>query len=192
MSEKHDITQMLQKAEQGDAVATDELLPVIYNELRELASANLANEPPGQTLQATALVHEAWLRLVDVDYVQNWTCRRHFSGAAAESMRRILIDRARFRGRRKHGGDYRRITIPLDEISIEQNDNFLETLDEALRRFAQVDPVGCELVTLRYFAGLTHANAARTLGLTSRTADRLWSYAKAWLLRELQRNSSGD
>lgn len=189
MTESPNVTQILQRAEQGDPVAAEALLPLVYDELRRLAAANLAHEQPGQTLQATALVHEAWLRLVDVEYVQNWSSRRHFFAAAAEAMRRILVDKARRRKRTKHGGDLQQITIELDEIAIEPDDSLLESLDEALGRFEQVDATACELVKLRYFAGLSLTDAARALDLAPRTADRTWAYAKAWLLREIQRDS---
>lgn len=187
MNEKHNVTQILQNAERGDPTTAEALLPLVYGELRRLAAEQLASEQPGQTLQATALVHEAWLRLVDVNYVQNWSSRRHFFGAAAEAMRRILVDQARCRKRNKHGGDFRQITIPLEEVSVAKEDGLLEILDDALGRFEQVDAVACQLVKLRYFVGLSLADAAQALELPSRTADRIWAYAKAWLLREIQR-----
>lgn len=187
MNEKHNVTQILQNAERGDPTTAEALLPLVYGELRRLAAEQLASEQPGQTLQATALVHEAWLRLVDVNYVQNWSSRRHFFGAAAEAMRRILVDQARRRKRNKHGGDFRQITIPLEEVSVAKEDGLLEILDDALGRFEQVDAVACQLVKLRYFVGLSLADAAQALELPARTADRIWAYAKAWLLREIQR-----
>lgn len=190
MEQKDNVTQILHKVDQGDPSAAEALLPIVYEELRKLAAEKLACEKPGQTLQATALVHEAWLRLVDVDYVQHWSNRRHFFGAAAEAMRRILVDKARSRNRRKHGGDWKRITIQLEDVPVTDGDDLLESLDEALQRFEQVDPIPCELVKLRYFAGLSLADAAQALNLPSRTADRLWAYAKSWLLREIQRDSA--
>lgn len=190
MNEKQNVTQILQRAEQGDPSAAEALLPLVYEELRKLAAENLAREQPGQTLQATALVHEAWLRLVDVDYVQQWSSRRHFFGAAAEAMRRILVDKARRRKRPKHGGDRRQITIQLEEMSVPVGDSLLESLDEALSRFERVDATACELVKLRYFVGLSLSDAAKTLNLSFRTAERIWAYAKAWLLREVQHTSS--
>lgn len=188
MNEKHNVTQMLQRAEQGDRSAAEALLPLVYEELRKLAAEKLVREQPGQTLQATALVHEAWVRLVDVDYVQRWSSRRHFFGAAAEAMRRILVDKARRKNRQKHGADRQRITIQLEEVPVAGGDKLLESLDEALQRFQQVDATACELVNLRYFAGLSLADTAQALGLPARTADRIWAYAKAWLLREIQRD----
>lgn len=189
MDEKHNVTQMLQKAEQGDRSAAEALLPLVYEELRKLAAEKLVREQPGQTLQATALVHEAWVKLVDVDYAQRWSSRRHFFGAAAEAMRRILVDKARRRNRHKHGADRQRITIQLEEVPVAGGDKLLESLDEALQRFQQVDATACELIKLRFFTGLSLADAAQALGLPSRTADRIWAYAKAWLLREIQRET---
>ena len=182
-------TRLLEKIDQGDTSAAAELLPLVYDELRKLAAAKLAQEKPGQTLQATGLVHEAWLRLVDVDYVQDWSSRRHFFGAAAEAMRRILVDKARRKNRHKHGADWQRITIEFEEVSVAEGDPLVEALDEALQRFEKVDATACELVKLRYFAGLSLREAGQALELAPRTADRLWAYAKAWLLRELERGS---
>ncbi len=187
MNDPHDVTQVLKQAELGDAAAAEQLLPLVYEELRKLAADRLANEKPGQTLQATALVHEAYLRLVGVDYVQTWSSRRHFFAAAAEAMRRILVDRARRKNRHKHGADWQQITIQLEEVSVAGGDSLLEALDEALRRFELVDATACELVKLRFFAGLSLRDAGQALELPARTADRLWAYAKAWLLREVQR-----
>lgn len=191
MNQKQNVTQILRQAEHGDPVAAQVLLPLVYEELRKLAADKLARESPGQTLQATALVHEAWLRLVDVDYVQNWSSRRHFYGAAAEAMRRILVDNARRQMRRKHGGELQQVTIQLEDVpAAAARDVRLESLDDALQRFEQVDSVACELVKLRHFAGLSLSDAAAALALSPRTADRLWAYAKAWLLRELQRDAA--
>ena len=188
MNETHNVTQILRQVEEGDPSAAEALLPLVYDELRQVASEKLACEKPGQTLQATALVHEAWLRLVDVDYVQHWSSRRHFFGAAAEAMRRILVDKARRRNRQKHGADWQRITIQLEEVPVAAGDSLLEALDEALQRFEQEDATACELVKLRYFAGLSLRDAGQALELAPRTADRLWVYAKAWLLREVRRD----
>ena len=182
----HNVTHILQQVEQGDPLAAESLLPLVYEELRRLAAEKLDREKPGQTLQATGLVHEAWLRLVDVDYVQHWSSRRHFFGAAAEAMRRILVDNARRKNREKHGADWQRITIPLEDVPDADRDSQVKALDEALQRFEQVDAVACELVKLRYFAGLSLRDASEILELAPRTADRLWTYAKAWLLREIQ------
>lgn len=185
-----DVTLILRKIEEGDASAAGALFPLVYDELRSAAADRLSREQPGQTLQATALVHEAWLRLVDVDYVQQWDSRRHFFGAAAEAMRRILVDKARRRSRRKHGGDWQRITIQLEDVPVAVGDDLLESLDEALERLEHVDAAACELVKLRYFAGLSLREAGETLGIPDRSADRLWAYAKAWLLREIQRDNT--
>ncbi|MCA9117670.1 MAG: sigma-70 family RNA polymerase sigma factor [Planctomycetaceae bacterium] len=186
----HQISQILQQVERGDAAAAERLLPLVYDELRLLAAQRLEREQPGQTLQATALVHEAWLRLVDVQYDQPWSNRRHFFGAAAEAMRRILVDRARRRNRQKHGADWRQITIQMDEVPVAGGDSLLESVDEALERLEQVDAAAGELVKLRYFAGLSLREAGETLELAPRTADRLWAYAKAWLKREIQLDST--
>lgn len=188
MDDTRNVTQILRQVEQGDPSAAEALLPLVYEELRKLAADKLAHEKPGQTLQATALVHEAWLRLVDVDYAQRWSSRRHFFGAAAEAMRRILVDKARRKNRHKHGADLQRITIHLDDVPVAADDSLLEALDEALHRFEQLDATACELVKLRYFAGLSLRDAGEVLELPPRTADRLWAYAKAWLLREVRRD----
>lgn len=184
----HNVTHILKRVEAGDPLAAEALLPLVYEELRKLAAAKLAQEKQGQTLQATALVHEAWLRLVDVDYLQKWSSSRHFFGAAAEAMRRILVDNARRKNRYRHGVDWQRMTIQLDEVPGVAGDSLLESLDEALQRFQQVDPTACELVKLRYFAGLSLREAGEALEMAPRTADRIWAYAKAWLLREIRRN----
>jgi len=189
MNEMHNVTQILRKVEQGDHLAAETLVPLVYEELRRLAADKLAQEKPGQTLQATALVHEAWLRLVDVDYAQQWSSRRHFFGAAAEAMRRILVDNARRRNRKKHGGDWKRITIQIDDVPVTGGDRFLESLDKALQGLAAVDATACELVKLRYFAGISLREASETLEISARTADRIWAFAKAWLLREIQREA---
>ncbi len=184
------VTQILNAIGRGDHAAADELLPLVYAELRKLAAAKMASESPGHTLQPTALVHEAWLRLVDVDYEQQWTGRRHFFGAAAEAMRRILVDRARRRDRQKHGANWQRMTIELEGIPVSADDGLLAAVDDALQRFETVDATACELVKLRYFAGLSLREAGQLLELPPRSADRLWAYAKAWLLREIQRDAA--
>ena len=183
-----EVTQILSAIEQGDPHAADQLLPLVYDELRKLAAQRLAQEAPGQTLQATALVHEAYVRLVDVKEAQRWNSRRHFFAAAAEAMRRILIERARARGSTKRGGGRER--LPIDDVtspSAERPDELL-ALDEALTRLAEVEAQAAELVRLRYFGGQTMGEAADLLGLSLRSTHRLWAYAKAWLLQELDPN----
>ncbi len=162
-----------------------ELLPLVYDELRRLAAQRLAREAPGQTLQATALVHEAYLRLVGVDPDRPWDGRGHFFAAAAESMRRILVENARRRRRLKRGGDRARVDLDAAEPAAPETDDDLLALDMALERLAQKDPVKAELVQLRVFAGLTLAQAAEILGLSTSTADRYWAYARAWLRVEI-------
>jgi RNA polymerase sigma factor (TIGR02999 family) len=181
-------TRILSAIEAGDPHAAEQLLPLIYEELRKLAAQRLAQEKPGQTLQATALVHEAYLRLVDGAQDQNWESRRHFFAAAAEAMRRILVERARARGSRKRGGGRERLDLEgLPVISPEPPEDLL-ALDEALPRLAAVEPQAAELVRLRYFAGQTMSAAAGVLGLSLRSTHRLWAYAKAWLLQDLERD----
>jgi RNA polymerase sigma factor (TIGR02999 family) len=183
----NDITQILSAIEQGDARAADQLFPLIYDALRQLAAAKLADEAPGQTLQATALVHEAYLKLVETQ-AQQWNSRGHFFAAAAEAMRRILVDRARKKHSVKHGGD--RVREPLDEASVMAPEvgEDLVALDEALERLAAQDAEAAELVKLRFFAGLTSAQAAEALGISPRTADRAWTYARVFLLAELKKS----
>jgi RNA polymerase sigma factor (TIGR02999 family) len=179
-----EVTRILSAIEQGDPHAAGQLLPLVYDELRKLAAARLAHEKPGQTLQATALVHEAYVRLVDVDREQHWNSRGHFFAAAAESMRRILVEQARRKRRAKHGGDRRRVDLE-EALSLAAPGDDLVALDEALSRLQLVDPLAAKLVTLRYFAGLTMTEAAEALGVAQRTAERNWTYAKSWLHREL-------
>ena len=179
-----DVTRILNAIERGDTKATDELLPLVYEELRLLAAQKLSREVPGQTLEATALVHEAYIRLVG-DGPQNWDGRRHFFSAAAEAMRRILVDNARRKKSQKHGGDRQRIRLEEAEpacASSSTPDNLL-ALDEALERLAEKDKVKADLVQLRHFAGLTIEQAAEVLGISPTTAKRYWAYARAWLLR---------
>lgn len=181
-----DVTLILSQIESGDPSAAEQLLPLVYHELRKLAAAKFAQEKPGQTLQATALVHDAYIRLVDVEKAQHWNSRGHFFGAAAEAMRRILVESARHKARAKHGGDVQRQEIePGDVLAPETSDDLL-ALDEALTRLATSDRQAAELVTLRYFAGLTIPQAAESLGISPRKADMLWSFARAWLRRELE------
>jgi RNA polymerase sigma factor (TIGR02999 family) len=184
-------TEILAAIAGGDRQAANRLLPVVYDELRALARQKLAQEKPGQTLQATALVHEAYLRLVGTDTSQAWDSRGHFFAAAAEAMRRILIENARRKRRTKHGGQLRR--VDLDEISLAVEDPTEDVLaiSEALDRLAQADPQAAEFVKLRYFAGLSVAEAAGVLGISPRTAQRDWAYARAWLYRELTGGSAG-
>src|SRR5262245_8315208 len=180
-----DVTLILNAIENGDAQAAEQLLPLVYDELRKLAAQKLAHEKPGQTLDATALVHEAYLRLVGD---QQFTSRRHFLAAAAEAMRRILVERARFRDSLKRGGGRER--LDLDDLTVatpERPDDLL-ALDEALTRLAAAEPQAAELVHLRYFAGHTMSEVAELLGLSLRSAHRLWAYARAWLLQDLERD----
>ncbi|MBN2132499.1 MAG: sigma-70 family RNA polymerase sigma factor [Sedimentisphaerales bacterium] len=183
-----DVTRILNAIERGDAKATDELLPLVYEELRLLAAQKLSHEPPGQTLQATALVHEAYVRLVG-DASQGWANQGHFFAAAAEAMRRILVENARRKKRIRHGGTFQR--IDLDESIAAESDerpgDDLIALDEALARFARKDRLKADLVKLRYFAGLTIPQAARALGISPATAERHWVYARCWLRAEIRR-----
>jgi RNA polymerase sigma factor (TIGR02999 family) len=176
-----DVTRILSAIEQGDPSAAEQLLPLVYDELRQLAARRLAHEAPGQTLQATALVHEAYLRLVDVDKAQHWNSRRHFFAAAAEAMRRILVEQARRKKRSKHGGGRRR--VPLDEVQpvYHQEADELLAIHEALDKLSAEDPQAAQLVQLRYFAGLSVEEAAETMGLPRSTAYVHWAYAKASL-----------
>ena len=182
----HEVTRILEAIQGGDLKAADELLPIVYQELRRLAARKLSHEKPGQTLQATALVHEAYLRLVG-DEPQSWNSRGHFFAAAAEAMRRILIERARRRKGLKHGGDRERVdldgvVLPCDDPQFSAN---LLALDEALEKLSQKDKVKAEVVKLRYFAGLTIEQTAEVLGFSRNTAKRCWAYARAWLLEEI-------
>jgi RNA polymerase sigma factor (TIGR02999 family) len=181
----HDVTRILSAIEQGDSTAAEELLPLVYQELRKLAAQKMAQETPGQTLQATALVHEAYVRLVDQDKVQHWDSRGHFFAAAAEAMRRILIERARRKATRKHGGKARR--LDLGELSLPCDDRSEEllALDEALAELEEHDPQAAKLVKLRFFAGLSHQDAAEALGVGRRAADRLWALARTWLYQRI-------
>lgn len=183
-----DITQWLHAAERGDPAAAEQLLPLVYEELRTLAAARLAREKPGQTLQATALVHEAYLRVVDGQPGASWNSRGHFFGAAAEAMRRILIDQARRKDTLRRGGDLQRHDIDHVEIVAAEPCVDLLGLNEALERLESRDPEKAQLVKLRYFAGLTIPQAAEALGISSTTADRHWAYARAWLHAELSRD----
>jgi RNA polymerase sigma factor (TIGR02999 family) len=180
-----DVTRILSAIQQGDAQAAEQLLPLVYDELRRLAAARMAQEKPGQTLQPTALVHEAYIRRVDAEKAQHWNSRGHFFGAAAEAMRRILVDNARRKGRPKHGGDRQRVELeeacPLGHARSDE----LLALDEALARLSTREPTRAGLVKLRYFAGLSLDEAAEALGISRATAKRYWTYARAWLYAEI-------
>jgi RNA polymerase sigma factor (TIGR02999 family) len=180
-----DVTRILSVIEQGDPAAAEQLLPIVYDELRRLATQKLAHESGDQTLQPTALVHEAYLRLVDVEKAQNWKSRGHFFGAAAEAMRRILVENARRHASAKRGGDRQRLTFSATQPAVPQKAEHLLALDEALDRLSVADPEAAEVVKLRYFAGFTVAQAAEALGVSPRKVDFLWAYARAWLRREL-------
>lgn len=179
-----DVTHILNEIERGDARAVDELLPAVYDELRRLAAWKLSREKPGQTLQATALVHEAYIRLVGEE-AQNWRSRTHFFSAAAEAMRRILVDNARRKKSLRHGGKHQRVTLEGADLAIEGRSEDIVALDEALCELAESDKMKADLVKLRYFAGLGMEQAAEVLGLSLTTAKRHWRYARAWLYRRM-------
>ena len=181
-----DVTRILNAIEQGDARAADQLLPLVYEELRRLAAQKMAHERPGQTLQATAIVHEAYIRLVGSD-ARNWSGRTRFFAAAAEAMRRILIENARRKQRLKHGGARQRADLENISIVIKGPSDDILALDEALAKLALEDPVKADLVKLRYFAGLTIEQAAGILNISRATADRYWSYCRAWLFDEINK-----
>lgn len=181
-----DVTRILHAIEEGDARASDELLPLVYDELRQLAAQKLSQEKPGQTLQATALVHEAYLRLVGSEET-SWENRGHFFIAAAEAMRRILIENARKKKRIKRGGELQRVDLSEADLVIEGPSEDLLALDEALERLSEKDKVKADLVKLRFFAGLTLAQAAQVLGISHNTADQYWAYARSWLHLEVQK-----
>jgi len=180
-----EVTQILGQIEDGDGQAAEKLLPLVYDELRKLAAAKMARQAPGQTLQATALVHEAYVRLVDVDKAQHWNSRGHFFAAAAEAMRRILVEKARRKKRIKRGGEHLRVELERNELQTTSSDSLVLAVHESLDDLAEQNAQAAELVKLRFFAGQTLPQAAEALGISARTADRLWSYAKAWLHREL-------
>jgi RNA polymerase sigma factor (TIGR02999 family) len=182
-----DVTHILSAIEEGEPHAAEQLLPLVYDELRKLAAAKLAQEKPGQTLEATALVHEAYLRLTRGQAGERWDSRGHFFAAAAEAMRRILVENARRKGRRKHGGSCPRVDIEVADLASPLPAEELLALDEALTRLEAKDPVRARLVRLRFYAGLTNEETAQVLGISGPTAKRYWRYARAWLHRELAR-----
>ncbi len=183
----HEVTRILSAIEQGNPHAAEQLLPLVYDELRKLAAAKMAQENPNQTLQATALVHEAYIRLVDTDKAQHWDSRGHFFAAAAEAMRRILIEQARRKRTLKAGGGLKRVELSGVDPAMEGPKLDLLALDEALRKLAARNPRKAELVKLRFFAGLTNQQAAEIMGVTTSTADEDWAYAKCWLRVEMSR-----
>ena len=182
-----ELTRILRQIEEGDPHPAEQLLPLVYDELRRLATDRLAHEKPGQTLQPTALVHEAYLRLVGADPKQPWDSRGHFFAAAAEAMRRILVEQARRKRRIRHGGGLRRVDLPDAEMVASGEDEEVLLLDEALTRLAAARPQAAKLVQLRFFSGLTVDEAATMLDLSPRTARRLWVFARAWLRRDMER-----
>jgi RNA polymerase sigma factor (TIGR02999 family) len=189
--EINNFTQKLQAIEQSERKTSDELLPMVYEELRRLAAWKMSHEVPGHTLQATALVHEAWLRLAG-QQGQQWQNRTHFFGAAAEAMRRILIESARRKKRLKHGGEYERVSLEHVELPSPMPDEELLALDEALDKLAEIDGRAAEVVKLCFFAGLTQPQAAKELGISLATVERSWAFARAWLFREIQNNRKTD
>ena len=181
----NDVTQLLNTAGQSDPRAAQELLSLVYEELRRLAAAKMASEAPGQTLQPTALVHEAWLRLAGGEN-RKWNDRTHFFAAAAEAMRRILVDNARRKRTERHGGAQQRVEMPEIASAVTENDDKVLAVNEALEKFAALDPQKAELVKLRYFVGMTLEQAAEALGISERTAKRYWAFARAWLHEEIK------
>jgi RNA polymerase sigma factor (TIGR02999 family) len=184
-----EVTQILNAIDAGDPKAGEQLLPLVYDELRKLAMHKMAQEKPGQTLQATALVHEAWLRLVGEGDQQVWNSRGHFFGAAAEAMRRILVDRARRKERVRHGGELERLDLEHATVATEDNDDTVLAIHEALEKLALESPQKAEIVKLRYFTGLDHAEIAEALGVSEPTVRRHWAYARSWLYAELKKKS---
>jgi RNA polymerase sigma factor (TIGR02999 family) len=180
----NDVSRLLRDIEDGAPHASEQLLPLVYDELRRLAAQKLASEGPGQTLQATALVHEAYMRMVGGDEARKWEGCDHFFAAAAQAMRRILVDNARRKRTRKRGGGLER--RPLEEVAAPRSDDELLALDEALRTLAETEPIKARLVELRYFAGMTGEQAAKVLGISPATADRHWAFARAWLRNEVR------
>jgi RNA polymerase sigma factor (TIGR02999 family) len=187
-----DVTQILGQIEDGDGQAAEKLLPLVYDELRKLAAARMAQEASGQTLQATALVHEAYLRLVDTEEARHWDSRGHFFAAAAEAMRRILVENARRKGREKHGGGTRRVALDEKDWVTRTTPDQLLAVDEALARLAHEDATAAEVVKLRYFAGMSVDEAAQALGIHRATAHRHWAYARAWIRADLRSDDRSD
>lgn len=183
-----DVTELLDAIEAGDPQAAHLLLPLVYDELRKLAAAKLARERPGQTLQATALVHDAWLRLVGAEEPVAWNSRGHFFGAAAEAMRRILVDRARQKARVRHGGGLERVDLEQVTLATEDPDETVLAVHEALEKLARQSPTKAEIVKLHYFTGLEYPEIARALGLSLSTVERHWAYARSWIYRELRQS----
>ena len=185
-----DVTQILSQIEDGDPSAAEQLLPLVYDELRKLAAAKLANEKPGQTIQPTMLVHEAYLRLIDTEQAQKWNSRGHFFGAAAEAMRRILVENARRKQSSKRGGQARHLELDPALAAIENPFEDLLDLDQAMTRLEQEWPKNAQLVKLRYFAGLTIPEASKAMGISTATAERYWRFARAWLHSQLKSDDS--
>ena len=185
-----DVTHILEGLARGDPPLADELLPLVYQELRRLAAQKMANEAPGQTLQPTALVHEAWLRLVGSGQ-EHWNSRGHFFGAAAEAMRRILVERARKKARVRHGGQLERVDLDHVTVAAQDNDDTILAVHEALEKLAGQSPQKAEVVKLRYFAGMEHAEIAEALGVSEPTVRRHWAYARSWLYAELKLQMAG-
>ena len=181
-----DVTRILDRVQQGDPKAAEELLPLVYEELRKLAGAKMAGQPLGHTLQPTALVHEAWLRLAGGGEDRQWTSRRHFFTAAAQAMRHILVDAARRKARAKHGGTAERVDVDELDLAEPMKDESLLALEEALQRLEASDPEKARVVVLKFFGGLTNQEVMQSLGVTERTVERHWAYAKVWLLHQIQ------
>ncbi len=185
-----DVTQLIHAIDAGDPKASERLLPLVYEELRKLAAAKMAQEKAGQTLQATALVHEAWLRLTGTAEPKAWNGRGHFFGAAAEAMRRILVDRARQKGRVRHGGRLERVDFEHVNLATDDNDETLLAMSDALDALARQSPQKAEIVKLRYFTGLENQEIAQAMGISLSSVERSWAYARSWLHRELKNNSN--
>jgi RNA polymerase sigma factor (TIGR02999 family) len=186
------VSQLLNAIEAGNPQAADQLLPLVYDKLRKLAAARLAEERPGQTLQATALVHEAWMRLVGENEAQVWNSRGHFFAAAAEAMRRILVDRARRKGRIRHGGQLERVDLAQVTIATQDDDDTVLAINEAIEKLVATSPEKAEIVKLRYFIGMEHAEIAEALDVSEPTVRRHWAYARSWLYAELKKDFSAS